>query len=294
MDMRNKSESNGSKLRVAGLRYSIEQADQAIKVAIAFIQGQQASDIYYGTKSGGCIVTHSSFQERWLKVKWALAGQLNRFLWDGELLSIGLEGVSKPRIFGHFDWEAIGICYRAVMMSVVPRVISEEHHLDRTPVLEPRWWEQLVDAVVKIQTKQTDRVFLTEDRLAQRLNERFGLKLKRPFPYWQPAHGDLRWANLTAPKFSIIDWETWGRAPYGFDVAYLHALSVSDAQVLAKIKEVFSAIMAKPAYDITFLYSAAKVMRAFDVRGYHEGIQTELCREVERVLEDRRFAEFCE
>src|SRR6266699_1207337 len=111
----------------------------------------------------------------------------------------------------------------SVMMSVAPRVISEEHHLDRTPVLEPRWWEQLVDAVVKIQTKQTDRVFLTEDRLAQRLNERFALKLKRPFPYWQTAHGDLRWANLTAPKFSIIDWETWGRAPYGFDVAYLHA-----------------------------------------------------------------------
>jgi len=204
--------------KILGLRFSYEQADLAIKTAIDFIQGQQVGDISYGAKSGGCIVTHSRFRERWLKVKWVLAGERSRFLWDGELLSIGLEGVSKPRIFGHFDWDVIGICYRAIIMSVARGIISKPHHLEHTPALEPRWWEQLAEAIAKIQVKQTDRVYITEDRIAKQLSERFGRKLRLPFPSWQTAHGDLHWANLTAPEFSIIDWETWGRAPYGLDV----------------------------------------------------------------------------
>jgi hypothetical protein len=280
--------------QVAGLRYSVEQADQALKSAISFIHGQQAGDVSYGAKSAGCIVTHSSFKERWLRVKWGLTGQLSRFLWDGEVLSIGVEGVSKPRIFGHFDWEAIGICYRAIMMSVARGMISKQHHLDHAPVLEPLWWEKLADAIAKVQAKQTDRVYITYERMAQQLGARFGLKLRPLFPHWQTAHGDLHWANLTAPEFSIIDWETWGQAPYGFDIAHLHAFSVTESAVVSRIKDVFSPVTAKPEYDVTFLYVASELMHAFDLREKYGELQAELRREVEGVLAQRRFADFCE
>ncbi len=281
--------------KIAGRRYSMAQADQAIRTVIGYIQAQQASDIFYGAKSGGCIITHSNFKERWLKVKWVLAGERNSFLWDGELLSIGIQGVNKPRIFAHFDWDAIGICYRALIMSVAKGVISKAQHLDHMPALEPRWWDQqLADAVGNVQVKQTDRIYITENRIAEQLNGRFKLKLKLPFPSWQTAHGDLHWANLTAPEFSIIDWETWGRAPYAFDVARLHLFSLKHPKVVARLKEVFSATMAKPEYDVTLLYAASELMRSFDLRGRHEEIQANLHHEVKNVLKAGRYAVFCE
>jgi hypothetical protein len=41
-----------------------------------------------------------------------------RFAWDGQVLSIGLDGVSRPRIFGFFD-------YGAIMISVASRLPVE-------------------------------------------------------------------------------------------------------------------------------------------------------------------------
>ncbi len=280
--------------QVAGLRYSLEQADAAIEKAIAFVQARKVGEISYGRKSGGCVITHPNFRERWLKVKWELAGKLDRTVWDGELLSIGIEGVSKPRIFGHFDWDAIGLCYRALTMSIASGILATEgHHLDCMPALDARWWQQLADAVATIGAKVTDRVCVDERVMALQLEQRFGIRLKRPFPHWQTAHGDLHWANLTAPELSILDWETWGRAPYGFDVAHLYLFSVTQAEALANLKQVFSPILENPAYDLTLLYAAADLIRQFESRGKHEAIQEGLHREVETVLERRRYAQYC-
>jgi Phosphotransferase enzyme family len=275
--------------------YVIKQTDQALERALAFIQAQQAGEISYGRggRSAGCIATHSTFQERWLQVKWCPAVEMNRFVWDGELLSVGLQGVSKPRIFGYFDWEAIGLYYRATMMSVAHGLISKARIPDSAPVLEPQWWDRLKNAIGKIQAKQTDRIYVEHDQVAHRLSERFGLKL-RTFPPWQTAHGDLHWANLTAPEFSIIDWETWGHAPYGFDIASLHLFSLAQPELVTKLKQEFSAVMARPAYDLALLYLAAEEMHRFDVEGRGLQLQDELRRETERVLAERRYAEFCE
>ncbi len=276
--------------------YIVKQTDRALETAITFIQARQASEISYGRngRSAGCVVTHPTFQERWLKVKWWAAGEMIRLAWDGELLAIDLHGVSKPRIYGFFDWEAIGICYRATMMSVAPAFVSKSRLLDHAPVLESQWWKQLENAITTIQAKQTDRTYIEYGRFARILKERFGLKVKLPLTSWQTAHGDLHWANLTAPEFSILDWETWGGAPYGFDVAYLHVFSLTQPEILTKLKDVFPVVVAKPEYDIALLYIAAEVMGALNIEGRSEEHRIALKREAERVLAERRFAQFCE
>src|SRR5262249_55726379 len=44
---------------------------------------------------------------------------------------------------------------------------------------------------------------------------------------WVPAHGDLNWANLTAPDCWILDWEDFGLAPRGLDSGTLWITSLA-------------------------------------------------------------------
>jgi hypothetical protein len=273
--------------------YAIHETDRAVETAIAFLHARRAGEISYGRagRTGSCVITHPSFKERWLKVKWWAAGEMIRFAWEGEVLSIGLDGVSRPRIFGFFDWEAVGVYYRAIMMSVASGFLSKQRSLEQEVVVEPQWWDELKNAVETVQAKQTDRIYVPPERVARRLKERFGLELGS-VP-WQTAHGDLHWGNLTAPKFSIVDWETWGQAPFGFDIAQLHLMSLAQPETLAKVHQVFSAVVAKPEYDVALLYLIAEEMRCFDDYGHAPALQPLLHQGAERVLAARRFAAFC-
>ncbi|MCD9142936.1 hypothetical protein [Streptomyces albireticuli] len=56
---------------------------------------------------------------------------------------------------------------------------------------------------------------------------------------WTTAHGDLHWANLTAPGLRILDWEAWGRAPHGYDQATLYAYSLLQPATAARVRAAF-------------------------------------------------------
>src|SRR5436190_22244529 len=90
---------------------------------------------------------------------WA-ACEMIRFVWDGEVLSIGLDVVSRLRIFALFDCEAIGVYYRAIRMSVASGFLSKERILEQEFVVEPQWWDELKNAVETVQAKQTDRIYI--------------------------------------------------------------------------------------------------------------------------------------
>lgn len=273
----------------------VEQINAALHYALAAIQGRRSSEILYGggAWSAGCTVGDSRFPEHWLKVRMALTDDIDRQRWDGELLSICFDDIRKPKIFGHIDWEADGFSYRAVMMSVARGIISRTPRLTFVPHLESSWWVQLADTIKKIQARQTDRICYPDSFIAGHLMERFGLTLRLPLSLRQTAHGDPHWANLTAPDVSLIDWDYWGQAPYATDVATLHVFSTPQSAVLAKLKDVFSAVMAMPEYDLTFLFIASTLMRKFDLRGMYRALQPDLLREAKQILEQGRIKEFC-
>ena len=177
------------------------------------------------------------------------------------------------------------------MKRIASGFLSKERILEQEFVVEPQWWDELKNAVETVQAKQTDRIYIPPERVARRLKERFGLELGS-VP-WQTAHGDLHWGNLTAPKFSILDWETWGQAPFGFDVAQLHLMTLSQPETLAKVHQVFSAVVTKPEYDVALLYIIAEEMQRFDEYGHAPALQPYLRQEAERLLTARRFAAFC-
>ena len=65
--------------------FVIRQTDAALEKAISFVQAERMGEVSYGRngRSAGCIVTHPSFRERWLKVKWWAAAEMIRFAWTG-------------------------------------------------------------------------------------------------------------------------------------------------------------------------------------------------------------------
>jgi tetratricopeptide (TPR) repeat protein len=272
------------------------ESERALKTAIAFLQVQQVGDSCYGRmgRSAGCVVAHPGFGERWLKVSWVPTREVDPFIWEGELLSNGFRDIGRPKIFEHFDWEERSKSYRAILMSVAGEAISKTAYLESPPALEPNWWKALSGTLAEVQSKPTDRICVPDGLLGHRLRERFGLRLRLPFPFWRTAHGDLHWKNLTAPEFSILDWETWGRAPYGYDIAYLHVFSIAQPEILERLKQEFAQLMARPEYDVAFLFAASGTMGMFERFGKYSVIQAHLRRDVQATLETRRFAHLCE
>ena len=84
-----------------------------------------------------------------------------------------------------------------------------------------------------------------------------------------------------------------GQAPFGFDVAQLHLMTLSQPETLAKVHQVFSAVVTKPEYDVALLYIIAEEMRQFEEHGNAAAPQQSLRQEAERALAAGRFAAFC-
>jgi hypothetical protein len=60
---------------------------------------------------------------------------------------------------------------------------------------------------------------------------------------WSTAHGDLHWANLCGPTLHIFDWEGWGLAPTGYDLAMLHSYSLQVPALAAHIRTEFAHVL---------------------------------------------------
>jgi hypothetical protein len=142
--------------------YAIHQTDRALEAAIAFLQARQPVGhfLWSGPKNRRLCHHPYELQRALAQSQVVAAGEMIRLAWDGEVLLTGLDGVSRPRIFGFFDWEAIGVYYRAIMMSVASGFLSKQRSLEQEVVLEPRWWDELKNAVETVQPKQTDRIFI--------------------------------------------------------------------------------------------------------------------------------------
>ncbi|MFC9686648.1 hypothetical protein [Streptomyces sp. NPDC056948] len=114
------------------------------------------------------------------------------------------------------------VAYRAELsVRVDESVLSKDPILQDGLQLPDAWWTDLAGVLEKVSVAGTERVAVRQQYMDPAIPEFVGI----PAPavsYWTTAHGDLHWANLTAP-LQILDWEGWGSAPVGFDAAMLYA-----------------------------------------------------------------------
>ncbi|MEW2630414.1 hypothetical protein AB0903_01830 [Streptomyces sp. NPDC048389] len=88
-------------------------------------------------------------------------------------------------------------------------------------------------------------------------------------------HGDPHWGNLTAMPLTLLDWERWGRVPYGYDAGLLHANSLFIPDVADRIRMEFASVLYTPAGRVGELAALAEMLQAV-ARGWYPDLAPRL------------------
>ncbi len=178
----------------------------------------------------------------WLRLVSAPADKASGKLWDGardaQRVFGDLDG-HRPALLGLWETVADGTAYRAELSAYVDQpVLSDDPVLHRGLELSDSWWTDLTEVLEKVAVLGTDRVAVRQQYMDRAIPQFVGIEPPAA-PCWTTAHGDVHWANLTAPPLRILDWESWGLAPEGFDGAILYAYSLLQPDVAARVREIF-------------------------------------------------------
>ncbi|WP_193581920.1 hypothetical protein [Streptomyces mobaraensis] len=187
-----------------------------------------------GTAAGGRRV--------WLRLVTAPAEKAEGKLWEGaeaaQRVFADLGG-RRPQLLALHERVADGVAYRAELSEYVDDAVISADPILQGPVHVPAgWWSDLRDVLLTITGADTDRVAVRRAYLERAVPQYLDTELPEHIR-WTTAHGDLHWANLTAPGLRLLDWEGWGRAPYGYDAATLYAYSLTDPGTAARVRDAF-------------------------------------------------------
>ncbi|MYV53875.1 hypothetical protein [Streptomyces sp. SID3212] len=174
-------------------------------------------------------------RDTWVRAERRPLGKITEQGWNGTECAARLEGVAQPTWQGCVVWRDPDepVMWRADETDLLPgnpigtAVLSEE------PVLSDEWWRACgasLDALTRNTTSRVatpDTVTITQDVVTESIRSAFPEEINTTVERWVPAHADLNWANMSAPVFSLFDWEDWGNAPQGLDAATLWAASLA-------------------------------------------------------------------
>jgi hypothetical protein len=127
-------------------------------------------------------------------------------------------------------------------------------------------------------------VCLDELLLHRRLLATFGLPIDVDTLVWSTVHGDVHWANLTAPRCWVLDWESWGRGPAGYDAALLLCVSLLESDTAGRVHTAFAEIHDTPTGHIAQLAAAAKLLGLVEY-GDHPDLAIPLHRHARQLID---------
>jgi hypothetical protein len=237
-------------------------------------------------RSIGSVVARAGTQH-WLRVVWAPRGRVRGAWWTGNQDASQVTGVTKPRLLDVRAWEDGPLVYRAELMSLLPgRACAPTAVLDRTPVLEESWWEELEGSLDSISATRTDRTVLDPEIVRRRIAVFFGVDMDVDQRDWVPSHGDLHWNNLHRDPLAIAGWATWGLAPRGYDAAHLLGHSLAVPRVAEEITRRFRHDLESEGGIVSQLYVMTTLLTRAGA-GEHESLVPALHRHVGRLLGSR-------
>lgn len=217
----------------------------------------------------GVSTRRPSGEPCWLRVVSEHADWVNERFWTGNVDSNVVTGLPKPCVLDWIEERGSGRWFRAELMTWVDaRTVSRTPELHDDPDLPAQWFTDLSDALDVLWKVETPRVVSSQDVVTQRLREYFGGRIEPTIDYWVTSHADLHWANLTAPDLVVLDWESWGVAPFGYDVATLYCHSLLVPAVAAQIRQDHAELLDSPDGRRSQLLAAARILRRTEVGDY--------------------------
>lgn len=238
-------------------------------------------------RTAGCRVTTGA-GDRWLRVVTAPTSWACGPAWTGNVDATGITGVRHPDVLDTAEWDEHDRRARAELMTLTPgQAIATDMALRDRVNLDDTWWTDLRASLNTLAAHPTDRVCLDADLLRLRILAAFGVTIDPDTLTWTTAHGDLHWANLTNPDCWILDWESWGTAPAGYDAALLHAVSLLRPETAEQVHATFADILAGPPGATAQLAATAKLLRLIE-HGDHPDLAAPLHQHA-RTLRDTYF-----
>ncbi|MEW1828408.1 hypothetical protein [Streptomyces sp. NPDC088196] len=174
-------------------------------------------------------------RDTWVRIERRPLDKIPEQGWNGTESAARLAGIARPEWHGCVVWrDPVGpAMWRADETELLPGVPVGAAVLSAAPELPDEWWPALNTSLDTLAAQHTNRVAtpdtvtITQALVTDTIRSVFTDDVDTTVERWVPAHADLNWANMTAPTFSLFDWEDWGNAPQGLDSAYLWASSLA-------------------------------------------------------------------
>lgn len=203
----------------------------------------------------------------WVRLSFRRATRIDVPSWTGAEEAAILSGVPKPAWIAAATWFDPGrdVVWKAEETSLAPAdAVSVGADIVEDPCLPETWWAALRNGLDSLAAHTTNRVALEQGHLSRRVREVYGsdVDTRVPGDAWACAHGDLGYANLTGPELVLLDWESWGMAPIGWDAACLWASSLGVPEVADRVVEEFAEQLVTRSGLLCRLLLCANVARA--------------------------------
>lgn len=186
-------------------------------------------------------------QEVWIRTVTEQSQWVDMLFWTGNLEANKILGVPKPIVLDSAETRDEDRWFRTEVMTLVDQAPASPNPAATTPpAVDDAWLDQLRTSLEALAAASTTREAKVQDDVTQQLREYFGDRIDPQVEHWVPSHGDLHWANLTVPGLVILDWEQWGLAPYGYDIATLYCHSLLVPETAATIRDRFTHMLDSP------------------------------------------------
>ncbi|CAM5678195.1 hypothetical protein SALBM311S_02150 [Streptomyces alboniger] len=202
----------------------------------------------------------------WVRLAWRRAEKIDTQAWTGFEAAAAIDGVPRPGWSAAALWtdQTRGVVWRADEMTLVDEgALSSTSDITEDPGLPEQWWIDLRTALTNLSEHSTDRVSMGQSHLTRRIHEVYGDDIDTTINDWACAHGDLGFANLCGPRLSIIDWESWGMGPAGWDAACLWSASLAVPTFAERVLSLFSDELSSRSGKLSRLLLCANVERAY-------------------------------
>lgn len=193
--------------------------------------------------------------------------------WDGNIAANAIAGVPKPQVLRWADWQddspyrGGGCRLRGEVMTFIDATaVSDDGILREDPALPESWWHRLgagLAALAAHPAPVEDPVGIV-DYTIRSTRYHFDIELDPDEVngrlVWATSHADLHWGNVTRPDFFILDWETWRRAPAGYDVATLYCNSLLHPPTAHRLRTQFEEVANSLSGQFALLSAACRYL----------------------------------